>query len=93
MKTPPDAFEHDLERLALRELPPQWRQEILAKAHKPRFAPPRALAFVLAAAWIIILALQILMPAPSNVPLAPHAPVFAPSSLFALNHHLDLLQP
>ena len=93
MKTPPDAFEHDLERLAFRELPPHWRQEILARAQKPRFAPPRALAFVLAAAWIIILALQILMPAPSNVPLAPHSPVFAPSSLFALNPPLDLLQP
>ncbi len=93
MKTPLDAFEHDLERLALRELPPHWRQEILAKAQKPRLAPPRPLAFVLAAAWLIILTLQLLTPAPENLPQAQNAPVFAPSSLFALNHHLDLLQP
>ena len=91
MKTPPDAFEHDLERLALRELPPHWRQEILARAQKPRFAPPRALAFVLAAAWLVILTLHALTP--EKPPQAQNAPVFAPSSLFALNHHLDLLQP
>ena len=93
MNTPPDAFEHDLERLALRELPPHWRQEILAKAHKPRFAPPRPLIFVLSAAWFVILTLHALTPTPEKPPQAQSASVFAPSSLFALNHHLDLLQP
>ena len=93
MKTPPDAFERDLERLALRELPPHWRQEILAKAQKPRLAPPRPLAFVLAAAWLVILTLQVLTPAPQNPPQAQNSPVFAPSSLFAFHHQADFLLP
>lgn len=93
MKTPPDAFEHDLQRLALRELPPHWRQEILAKAQKPRLAPPRPLAFVLAAAWLVILTLQVLTPAPQNPPQVQNSPVFAPSSLFAFHHQADFLLP
>lgn len=93
MKTPPDAFEHDLQRLALRELPPHWRQEILVKAQKPRLAPPRPLAFVLAAAWLVILTLQVLTPAPQNPPQVQNSPVFAPSSLFAFHHQADFLLP
>ena len=93
MKTPPDAFEHDLERLALRELPPHWRQEILAKAQKPRFAPSKPFLALLAAAWTAIITLQLLTPTPEAASQTQITPVFTPNSLFALHQHPDLLTP
>jgi hypothetical protein len=47
----------------------------------------------LAAAWLVILTLQLLTPAPQNPPQAHNAPVFAPSSLFAFHHQADFLLP
>jgi hypothetical protein len=41
----------------------------------------------------VIFTLHALTPTPEKPPQAQNAPIFAPSSLFALNHHLDLLQP
>ncbi len=93
MKTPHDDLEHDLQQLQMRELPAHWKAEILTQAKKRRFNPPRPLAFVLASAWLVIITLHLFTPAAEKSPQAQNAPVFAANSLFALNQHLDLLQP
>ncbi|MBL9130643.1 MAG: hypothetical protein JNG86_05555 [Verrucomicrobiaceae bacterium] len=96
MKTPPDDFEHALQQLRLRELPAHWKQEILTQAEKSarrRFAPPRALAVTLAAAWVLILALHVLTPPAAPAPQARIKPAFTPTSLFALNQHPELILP
>lgn len=96
MKTPHDDFEHALQQLRLRELPAHWKQEILTQAEmaaQSRFSPPRSFLIALAAAWIAIITLNVLTPAGDPPLQTQAAAAFAPSSLFALNQHLDLLQP
>jgi hypothetical protein len=93
MKTPHDDFEHALQQLRLRELPAHWKQEILTQAQKPRLAPSRPFLAILAAAWAVILTLQLLTPEVQEMPQTQNTPVFAPNSLFALHQHPDLLTP
>lgn len=96
MKTPHDDIENDLQRLPLRELPAHWKDEILAKARSaPRrhFAPPRALAVTLGAAWAVIITLALLTPSMSEVRVTQPLPSFAPDSLFALNQQLNRTLP
>ena len=96
MKTPSDSFENDLQQLDLRELPSQWKGEILAKAHgasRRLFAPPRPLVLALAASWMVILTLALLTPSTPEVQVTQKRAVFAPDSLFALNQQLDLSLP
>lgn len=96
MKTPPDDFEHALQQLSLRELPAHWKQEILTQAEnapKPFWQPNRLLYTAFAAAWAVILTLNLLTPKPENLPQAQTTPVFAPNSLFALHQHPDLILP
>ena len=68
---------HDLEMrlqaMPRRGLPPEWKSSILAAAaaspvhtprqRHPRLSPPRWLAWSLAAAWTLVLALHLLTPA------------------------------
>jgi hypothetical protein len=93
MKTPHDDFEHALQQLRLRELPTHWKQEILTQAQKPRFAPSRPLLAAFAAAWAVIITLQLLTPEVQEMPQTQNTPAFAPNSLFALHQHPDLLTP
>lgn len=96
MKTPPDDFEQALQQLSLRELPAHWKQEILTQAEnapKPLLQPNRLLYTAFAAAWAVILTLNLLTPKPENLPQTQTAPIFAPNSLFALHQHPDLLLP
>jgi hypothetical protein len=77
MNTNFDAFENDLRALQRRELPPQWRNEILPAATASPHAPrtPRWLVAGWSMAWAAILLMYFTTPA---------APVPQPHSARAL---------
>jgi len=70
MNTNPDAFENDLSALQRRELPVDWRDEILSAA-KPAPRPPRWLVVGWSAAWATILVMYFTTPAEPD--MEPHS--------------------
>lgn len=76
-----DPFETRLQALRRRDLTADWKASILATAPRhqlPSLAPPRWLAWGLAAIWALVLALHFQTPSPalrSELTLAPPDPV------------------
>lgn len=85
MNTNHDAFEKDLRALRRRELPDDWRAEMLhaAAAKTPRVArTPRWLVAGWSAAWAAILAMYFTTPAEPVISRTVHAPSSAPPLLW-----------
>jgi hypothetical protein len=82
MNTNHDAFENDLRALQRRELPAQWRDEILsaAKTIKSASRTPRWLVIGWSAAWAAILMMYFTTPAEPEAP--PHSVQTNPAVLW-----------
>ncbi len=80
---PPDDFERRLATIAPRQIPPEWKTEILANAAAPVSRPlwRRPAVLALAACWVVSFALQIAKPETTDVVAQPEAATSADPAL------------